>query len=340
MTGARSRGPGAGSAAALLILCGCGRYADFTLPPLPGGDPHTSYRWQPVADPVLTRGETWDSHDVLNPSVTDSSPLFNFYSGFDGKTWRTGLATSADGLHWQKQGVILAPDPETWEGDYWAANGTALFDGHAFRYWYQSGPRDQPRIGLAHSSNGRTWRKEPAPVLSLGPRGSWDERAVADPYIFTASPYLYLFYLGQDRAKQQRLGVARSHDGIHWEKLRSNPILELGGPGSFDENGLGEPAVWTARGYYWMAYTGRDAHENRRLGLARSTDGVHWHKLSAVFSGSESWNSKVLCDPTVIATGSEVRVWFGGGDIARPDENLNGQIGFGVLRPVNDTLAK
>jgi hypothetical protein len=25
-------------------------------------------------------------------------------------------------------------------------------------------------------------------------------------------------------------------------------------------------------------------------------------------------------------------VWFGGGNIARPDENLNGQIGYGILR--------
>jgi predicted GH43/DUF377 family glycosyl hydrolase len=317
------------------FLTACGRYSDFTLPPLAGGDPRVSYRWQPLPNPVLTRGEAWDSHDVLNPSVTGSSPLFNFYSGFDGKTWRTGLATSSDGLHWQKQGMILAPDPQSWEGPYIAANGAALFDGREFRYWYQAGPRAEPQIGLAHSSDGRTWRKEPAPVLPLGPRGSWDERAVADPYIFTAPPYLYLFYLGQDRARQQRLGVARSRDGIHWEKLRSNPILELGDPGSFDENGLGEPAVWRARGFYWMVYTGRDVQENRRLGLARSTDGVHWQKLPAVFSGSESWNSKVLCDPTVIATDSEVRVWFGGGDIARPDENLNGQIGYGVLRPVD-----
>jgi predicted GH43/DUF377 family glycosyl hydrolase len=332
MMGASS--PRLGAGVALLFLCGCGRYSDFTLPALAGGDPQASYRWEPLPNPVLSRGETWDSHDALNPSVTGSSPLFNFYSGFDGKTWRTGLATSDDGLLWQKTGMVLAPDPQTWEGDYWATNGAALFDGHEFRYWYQSGPRGQPRIGLARSTDGRTWRKEPAPVLPLGPRGSWDERGVADPYVFAAPPYLYLFYLGQDRAAQQRLGVARSRDGVHWKKLRSNPILELGDPGSFDENGLGEPAVWAARGFYWMLYTGRDAHENRRLGLARSADGVRWHKLPAVFAGSESWNSKVLCDPTVVATDSKVRVWFGGGDIARPDENLNGQIGFGVLYPI------
>ena len=33
-----------------------------------------------------------------------------------------------------------------------------------------------------------------------------------------------------------------------------------------------------------------------------------------------------------MVNGDTVRVWFGGGDIARPDENLNGQIGYGELK--------
>jgi hypothetical protein len=128
--------------------------------------------------------------------------------------------------------------------------------------------------------------------------------------------------------------VARSRDGVRWEKLRTSPVLELGGPGAFDEYGLGEPAVWSAHGYYWMLYTGRGAGEVRKLGLARSADGVRWEKLPAVFGGTEAWNAKVLCDASVEANGDgAVTVWFGGGDRARPDENVNGQIGAGVLRP-------
>ena len=341
--------PGLLLLALALLLSGCGRYADFTLPVLRGGDVNMTYTWEPQATPVLERGSGWESHDVLNPSVVwrarplpdgRSSELLNLYSGFDGRTWRTGLAASEDGLHWQKQGMVLGPDPQTWEGSHWVTNGAALFDAGELRYWYQAGPREVPRIGLAHSTEGRTWSKEPAPVLATGPRSSWDERGVADPYVIRAGAWLYLFYLGQDRAQRQRLGVARSRDGVHWEKLRTNPILELGDNGAFDENGLGEPAVWIAKGFYWMLYTGRDVHENRRLGLGRSTDGVHWKKLPVVFSGSEAWNSKVICDPSVIATDSEVRVWFGGGDVAHPDENINGQIGFAILRPASATLAK
>ena len=326
-----------------LLLCGCGRYATFTLPPLAGGDPSATYQWQEESGPVLGPGVNWESRDVLNPVVLPpipGHPWLNLYSGFDGKTWRTGLAISADGLQWQRQGMVLAPDPKTWEGSYIAANGAALTDGRQYWYWYQAGPEDEPRIGLARSGDGRTWRKEAAAVLETGPRGAWDERGVADPYVMRIGATFYLFYLGQDRARRQRLGLARSSDGIHWEKLRANPVLALGEEGAFDENGLGEPAVWIARGFYWMLYTGRDVHEYRRLGLARSRDGAHWTKLPAVFTGAGSWDSKVVCDPSVIATGSLVRVWFGGGDVAHPVENIHGQIGYGTLQPVNATLAK
>ena len=69
------------------------------------------------------------------------------------------------------------------------------------------------------------------------------------------------------------------------------------------------------------------------MGLARSRDGVGWERVAGVLiEGAEAWNSKVVCDASVEPAGAEVRVWFGGGDVARPDERLNGQIGYGVLR--------
>jgi predicted GH43/DUF377 family glycosyl hydrolase len=314
-----------------------------------------TFAFEAQPEPVLTGGDAWESHDVLNPSVISRPlapgpwplapgpwppapgprPLLNFYSGFDGRTWRTGLATSGDGIHWVKLGVILSPDPRTWEGSYIAANGSALVYENQCWYWYQAGPRERPRIGLARAADTHSWRKEPKPVLEPGPYGSWDEYGVADPCVVRIEPYFYLFYLGQDRARRQRLGVARSTDGVRWEKLRANPVLELGGAGAFDENGLGEPAVWNSHGFYWMLYTGRDTAENRRLGLARSTDGIHWRKLPIVFAGSQPWDAKVVCDPTVEVAGGVIRVWFGGGDVASPDENLHGQIGLAILRPVS-----
>jgi predicted GH43/DUF377 family glycosyl hydrolase len=303
------------------LLGACGKYRDFKLPEQ-GGGPSVAWKWQARAEPVLSRGAPgdWDAVDVLNPSVIrQGDAYYNFYSGYDGKTWHTGLAVSADGITWHNEGRILSD----------AANGSAIADDSGILYYYQAG--DPVEIGLARSRNGHEWTRNETPVLTVGPYGSWDERGVADPYVIRAGQNYYMFYLGMDRAARQRLGVAISRDGVSWYKLRSNPILELGDYGTFDANGLGEPAVWTARGYYWMLYTGRDRGEMRRLGLARSRDGVRWEKLPVVMAGEQAWDSKVICDPTVIAAGDRVTVWFGGGDVASPDQNLHGQIGLATL---------
>ncbi len=287
---------------------------------------------------MIARGSTgaFDSVDALNPSVVlFSNQYVNLYSGFDGNTWHTGLAVSANGRTWTKQAKVLSPDPKTWEGGYIAANGAALEVDGRLMYWYHAGPREHPRLGLATSADGRVWAKHPAPVVGTGPRGSWDERGVADPYVIREDGEFFLFYLGQDRARRQRLGIARSRDGIVWEKLRANPVLELGGPGEFDENGLGEPAVWQEGGSYWMLYTGRDRSEIRRLGFARSSDGVTWEKLARpVIAGGQAWNRAVLCDPTVLRSPRGWMVWFGGGSVPRPDERVEGQVGLALLQPV------
>ena len=317
----------------LVLLTGCVPYSDFTLPKQQGG-PLPKWTLNLSANPVVVRGKTgdFDAIDALNPSIIRrGATLWNLYSGFDGKTWHTGLATSSNGVLWEKKGNVLSPDPTTWEGDYIAANGSLIEHKGQLLYFYQGGR--VPNIGLARSADGLHWTKEPAPVLPAGPHGSWDERGVADPYAVLVDGTLYLYFLGQDRARRQRLGVAISHDGgLHWQKLRANPLLELGEAGAFDEQGLGEPAVWVSSGYYWMLYTGRDKLEHRRMGLAYSLDGVHWARTAGnPFAGGADWNRDVVCDATVLLDGGKVRVWYGGGNRPLPAEGLNGQIGSAVL---------
>lgn len=312
----------------LVFLTGCGRYADFALPPPDPAGPRPPFAWEPSLGPVLSRG---DSIDALNPSVVRfRGEYLNLYSEYDGRTWHTATASSPDGVHWSKTGRVLSPSG--WAGNYIAANGSALVDGSEILYWYEAG--DPFSIVLARSSDGVHWKKREDAVLRPGPRGSFDERGVSDPYVIRAGANFYLFYVGLDRARRQQLGIARSPDGVRWEKLRSSPVLSPGGPGSFDENGVGEPAVWASAGAWWMLYTGRDRGERRRIGLAKSTDGVHWERdlNFPLIAGTEPWDSQVVCDPSVELTAEGIRVWFGGGDRADPAENLHGQIGVGLLR--------
>lgn len=301
---------------ALLLLTGCGRYSDFTLPPPQAAGPAGPFRWEARAAPVITREA---AADVLNPSVVYfRGAYWNLYSEYDGKAWHTSAATSPDGITWTKLGRVLSPP----QGGYIAANGSAMVWGEEIFYWYETG---YPlRIALARSRDGRTWTNAGL-VLDRGPYRSFDEIAVADPYVIRAGDFFYLYYLGQDRASRQRLGLARSADGVTWEKLRANPILE----GDL----FGEPAVWTSGNSWWMLFHVRELDEKRHLELARSPDGVRWTLVPDLqITGTEAWSSKVLADPTVEVRPDQIRVWFGAGDQASPDQNLNGQIGLGSLR--------
>src|ERR1017187_7753963 len=76
------------SAAIMLFATGCGRYANFTLPVVPGGDASLVYRLVAEPDPVITRDEF---RDVLNPSVVGR---LNLYSVYDGQWHRSEEHTS------------------------------------------------------------------------------------------------------------------------------------------------------------------------------------------------------------------------------------------------------
>jgi hypothetical protein len=107
----------------------------------------------------------------------------------------------------------------------------------------------------------------------------------------------------------------------------------VGALGSFDENGLGEPSVIFSAPFFYMLYTGRNLQEDRDIGYAVSADGVNWKKMtiSGLFGARNrfAWNSHVICDTTLMdnADGS-ISVWYGGGDVADPAENVHGQIGY------------
>jgi predicted GH43/DUF377 family glycosyl hydrolase len=315
-------------ALAAISATGCGSYQDFSLPN-PTPSPKFDLKWRPNAETAIPRGEALD---VLNPSVVrHGGGLLNLYSRFDGKRWDTYTATSVDGLRWENARRALSPELP-WEGSYIAANGGAVVFRNEILYVYQAGEKGKTVLGLARSSDGTAWRKHPEAILTQGPWRSWDEVSLGDPYVWEAGGVLYLCYLGEDRARRQRLGLARSVDGVHWEKQRASPILDLGGYGDFDENGLGEPAIFVSGQQWVMLYTGRDRQEHRDMGYAVSSDGKTWSKLrEPVLKGTSAWNSVVVCDATVMAEPTRLRIWYGGGDKASPDERLNGQIGYAEL---------
>jgi predicted GH43/DUF377 family glycosyl hydrolase len=84
-----------------------------------------------------------------------------------------------------------------------------------------------------------------------------------------------LWYHSYDGTRR-RIGYAESPDGLTWTK-RSEPVLDVGTPGAWDDGSIVEPRVFHMSDGYRMYYGGMHRGASAyRLGIATSPDGITW----------------------------------------------------------------
>jgi hypothetical protein len=179
-----------------------------------------------------------------------------------------------------------------------------LYDGTKYRIWYTGHDGSRYRIGYAYSSDGTTWFKSAAnPVFKLGSLGSWDDFHVYGPSIIYDGITYSMWYSGHD-GSNWRIGYATSSDGITWTKDGSNPLLDIGPPGSWEEVGIHSPNVLSSGGSYHMWYRGFNG-TNVRIGYAYSSTGGQAQIVSYDWDFDSDVDSDGDGDPTndIDATG-------------------------------------
>jgi hypothetical protein len=97
-----------------------------------------------------------------------------------------------------------------------------------------------------------------------------------------------MWYNGVDtNTWKVQIGVASSTDGISWTKNISNPVLQAGSWGSYDDMWLGTPAVLKIDSVYELWYSATAANDydtiiggfgNISICYATSDDGLSWTK--------------------------------------------------------------
>lgn len=269
---------------------------------------------------VLVRGGTgaWDASGVRAGSVLKINGRFQMYYSGQSSVWAIGVATSTDGVIWNKVGTA----PVVPAGG-WASRG--VMDAHVIQvgtqyYLYYSGLNSSSRyhVGLARSSDGLTFIPESNPVLSPT-SGGWDNHhayqpsVIYDGQIFTMWYYGYYNSGGTSPTVRYRIGRATSSDGITWVKDSANPVFT--GVSGWDSGGVHSPHVVKIGSIYYMAYTGFDSGGVDRVGLATSLDGVTWTPFSynpilnrtpGTFHETEFAKGALLVD------GTKVWIWLTG----------------------------
>ena len=129
------------------------------------------------------------------------------------------------------------------------------------------------RLGYAESEDGIHFTRRADPVLS--PETGYEkDGGVEDPRLVKFGDIYYLTYTGYNK-KDAQLCLATSRDLIHWE--RKGVILPAY-RGNWNVGWTKSGAIIPEKiqGKYWMYFLGTSADKTDQMGLAYSTDLIHW----------------------------------------------------------------
>ena len=180
---------------------------------------------KPFNYPILYPGSygTWDSWAVHPGAVfKDDDGIYKmYYYGYADQysQWHIGLATSTDGIIWEKYPQPILYGTSGWEFQI-CTHSIVKKNGTYYLYYYG---RTAPnyRIGLATSSDGINFTKYSGnPILSN--TEAWEQTGVVYPSVIEENATLRMVYCNSSGTG---FGLATSTDGYNWIKSQGNPFF-------------------------------------------------------------------------------------------------------------------
>ena len=156
-------------------------------------------------------------------------------------------------------------------------------------------PGNEIAIGHASSPDLVSWSGHP-PALTVNPE-SWDSAQVYAPYVFVKNDKLLMFYTGHDNClmRSERLGLAISNDSNSFVRNDDKPVFEP----RFDwcdwsqdqTSSCRDPHILFHDNCYWLYYTCGTEKGQTAVGLAATSDLVHFEDCGPVCSAAVSTKS-------------------------------------------------
>ena len=173
-------------------------------------------------NPILTPGvNNWESKDVFNPATwSDGSTVYMFYRAEDstgiGKwngTSRIGLATSTDGINFEREDKPVLEPTEKWELPGGCEDPRIVKIDDTFYLTYTAYDGETARLALATSTNLRDWKKHGL----VFPDSSWTKSGAIIPKRINGK---YWMYFGDTN-----IWAAHSQDLLNWTAIEE-PVLK------------------------------------------------------------------------------------------------------------------
>ncbi|MDQ2691141.1 MAG: hypothetical protein M3Y68_03835 [Chloroflexota bacterium] len=211
-----------------------------------------------------------------------------------------------------------------WDSQYIDPGGMVYHEGQ-FHMFYNGISRFPAPVGVGYATSvdGYEWtRQAEEPVLSaeamsggnLSGNNLFVTSALVEP---DGTWVLYFYTLGSAGfTGSGEIGRATAPAPTGPWTIDPEPMLSPGPSGSWDDVQVSGPNVLKSGDTYFMYYDGSRSGSQSRIGLATSSDGIHWEKYNdpateeQVFTESDpvlgvsdqGWDSKRVIDPNVIET--------------------------------------
>lgn len=141
---------------------------------------------------------------------------------------------------------------------------TVLYEDGIYKMWLSGGTGiglNPVNIYYATSSDGFQWTINPAPVLTVGTSGQWDDNKAETPSVIRVGGIYHIYYSGgqyaETSAGRYHIGHAVSTNGLNWTKDPANPVItyNLVDPTHYGFYTTAEPGVCYFNGNYFLFYT-------------------------------------------------------------------------------------
>jgi hypothetical protein len=247
----------------------------------------------------------------------------------------SGLWAQVDWTHVSEQPVIGTGSEGTWDGSS-AFLPAVIKDGDTLKMWYTgvNGSVLSPNkgIGYAWSVDGIEWHRHQLNPLLMG-FALFD---VSSGPVIMENDTLKMWY-----SEGMDVRYATSLDGVNWKPV-TGVVLQPGPVGDWDSGQFpwGPCSVIKEDGLYKMWFKGTLGvfpNTNVQIGLATSTDGIHWEKYDdpstteppyaisdpVLTVGSEGeWDALHIKSCSVLPTESGYEMWYDGLPFLSPQQWL------------------
>ncbi|MBQ5784842.1 MAG: family 43 glycosylhydrolase, partial [Alistipes sp.] len=235
---------------------------------------HDLINWTMVGEITPAKDAEYEKKGLCAPgALVRDGKVHLFYQTYgNGRNDAICHAVSEDGINFKRNPTnpIFSPTGE-WNCGRAIDAEVFYFKGKYFLYFATRDKDFKIQMqGVATAPANTNFNREDwtqacdEPILK--PELDWERRCIEGASITRKGNRLFMFYAGAYNNEPQQIGIATSKDGIHWERISTEPFLRNGAEGEWNSSESGHPHIFTDEdGRTYLFYQGNNSK------------GKHWY---------------------------------------------------------------